>query len=98
MIVFRMARLLPLLFPNPRCVSNMTSAKNLPVIERTRSLLSGSPEAGTNRVVITHGPNLADLTRCFPKDGTEVAFRPNGAAGFDYVAGIVPAHWDTLVP
>lgn len=83
---------------NLRYVSNMTSAEKLPVIERTRSLLSEPPEAGTNRVVVAHGPNLADLIGYFPKDGTVVLFRPNGAGGFAYVASIVPAHWDTLVP
>ena len=78
-------------------VANFTDAEKAPIIANTRTLLSTSVPAGTNRLVLAHAPNLMDLMGYFPKEGTLVVFRPKGAKdGFDYVASVSPGGWATL--
>lgn len=77
---------------------NLTSAQKEPIVAYTRQLLSRPVSAGSNRLVIAHGPNLMDAMGYFPKEATLVLFRPRGEAGFDYVASIAPDWWVELLP
>lgn len=54
-------------------------------------------EAGRNRLLVAHGPNLMDLMGYFPKEATLVVFRPKGQGRFGYVASILPASWPELL-
>lgn len=81
--------------------ANLTDAQKAPIIAHTRELLSTPPPAG-NRLLLAHAPNLMDLIGYFPKEGTLVIFRPHAphgkaGAGFDYVASVPPALWQTLL-
>ena len=78
--------------------SYLTDAQKAPIVANTRRLLSEPVAAGSNRLVIAHGPNLMDLMGYFPREGTLVLFRPRGEAGFDYVASIPPYLWTELPP
>ena len=78
--------------------AHLTSAEKLPVIAMTRKLLSDPVAAGSNRVIVAHAPNLADLMAYFPRiEGTLIIFRPTGAGGFEYLASIQPAQWNDLL-
>jgi phosphohistidine phosphatase SixA len=77
---------------------NLTDAQKAPIVANTRRLLAVPVAAGSNRLVIAHGPNLMDLMGYFPKEATLVVFRPKGDAGFDYVASIPPDLWTALLP
>ncbi|MBF0159257.1 MAG: histidine phosphatase family protein [Magnetococcales bacterium] len=77
--------------------ANMTREQKVPVIARTRQLLSTPVEQGSNRLLVSHAPNLMDLIGYFPKEGTLVIFRPLGPSGFDYVASITPLLWPELL-
>jgi phosphohistidine phosphatase SixA len=76
--------------------SNMTSEEKVPVIANTRSLLSAPVTDGKNRVLVAHAPNLMDLMKYFPKEGTLVIFKPLGNDEYEYISSIPPAHWKTL--
>lgn len=80
-----------------RYMGNMTTEEKQPVLAQTRRLLSAPVPAGGNRLLIAHGPNLADLMGYFPKEGTLVVFRPRAEAGFEYVASIPVAQWPQLL-
>ncbi len=75
----------------------MTDAEKAPVIARTRELLSKPVAAGANRVVIAHGPNLADLMDYFPPEGTLVIFMPLDNGNFLYRGSIHPDQWPALM-
>ncbi|WP_444677598.1 hypothetical protein [Halomonas sp. E19] len=75
----------------------MTDSEKAPVIARTRELLSKPVAAGANRVVVAHGPNLADLMDYFPPEGTLVIFLPQGNGDFLYRASIQPDQWPELM-
>jgi hypothetical protein len=77
--------------------ANLTTEQKKPIIETTRTLLSMPVPAGSNRVLVAHGPNLMDLMGYFPKEGTVAVFRPRGADGFEYLASIPPAGWAALL-
>jgi phosphohistidine phosphatase SixA len=77
--------------------ANLTTEQKKPIIETTRTLLSTPVPAGSNRVLVAHGPNLMDLMGYFPKEGTVAVFRPRGADGFEYLASIPPAGWAALL-
>lgn len=80
-------------------VANMTDAQKAPIVANTRYWLSHPVEAGSNRLLIGHAPNLMELLGYFPKEGTIVVFRPlEGGTSFSYVASIPPASWATLLP
>src|SRR5690606_13633757 len=76
----------------------MPAAERKPAVERTRLHLSEpvSP-MGTNRIVVAHGPNIAELMDYLPKEGTLILFRPLGQGPFEYLASIPPAHWPELL-
>lgn len=76
--------------------ANLTQAQKAPILANTRHWLSAPVAAGSNRLLIAHGPNLMDTIGYFPKEATLVIFQPKGSAGFDYVASIPPAHWASL--
>ena len=78
--------------------ANLTTEEKRPILESTRRLLSLPVAAGTNRVVLAHAPNLADLMGYFVKpEGTAVIIRPLGDKGFIYVASIPPRRWPELL-
>ena len=76
--------------------SNMTSEEKIPVIEKTREILSTLVAPGKNRVMVAHAPNLMDLMGYFPKEGTFVIFKPLGNSKYEYIASILPKHWKNL--
>lgn len=79
--------------------ANLTSEEKKPIIAATRALVSAPVPAGTNRVIVAHAPNLADLMGYFVKpEGTMVVLRPLGSSRFDYLGSIPPSHWSTLLP
>lgn len=76
----------------------MTTEQKKPIIAHTRKLLSDPVAAGTNRVVVAHAPNLADLMGFFVKpEGNVVIFTPLGNQQFRYEASIHPQHWANLL-
>jgi phosphohistidine phosphatase SixA len=77
--------------------SNMTEEEKKPVLDMTRQLLSAPVAAGTNRVLVGHAQNLADVMNYFLKpEGATVIIRPKGDGRFEYVASIQPAAWADL--
>lgn len=76
---------------------SMTSAEKVPVLERTKALLSAPVPKGSNRLLVAHAPNLMDIMGYFPKEGTLVVFKPAGEQGFTYLGSIPPTHWDKLL-
>lgn len=77
--------------------TNQTSEQKKPVIAATRRLLSEPVQAGTNRFILAHAPNLADTMGYFPKvEATVVIFIPKGDS-FEYVASIRPDMWPALL-
>lgn len=80
--------------------ANLTSAQKAPLLAKTRELLATPVLAGSNRLIVAHGPNLMDLIGYFPKEGTLVIFRPQGGdpgAAFKYIASIAPGAWSELL-
>jgi phosphohistidine phosphatase SixA len=77
--------------------SHLTTAQKQPVVENTRKYLSEPVPAGTNRVLVAHGPNMADVMGYFVKpEGTVVVVQPRGQGKFDYLASIKPDQWADL--
>lgn len=78
--------------------SNMTTEEKKPVLDMTRQLLSAPVAAGTNRMLVGHAQNLAELINVFLKpEAAMVVFRPLGGGRFEYVASIPPAAWADLL-
>lgn len=78
--------------------ANMTTAQKQPVLAGTRALLSALVATGTNRVLVAHAPNMADLIGYFVQpEGTVVVIRPLGNDRFEYLASIPPALWPSLL-
>ena len=80
--------------------ANLTTAEKAPILAKTRELLSTPVAAGSNRLIVAHGPNLMDLIGYFPKEGTLVIFRPQGGqrgTSFQYIASIAPGAWPELL-
>jgi len=79
--------------------SNLTTEEKKPILETTRGLLSAPVAKSSNRVIVAHAPNMADLIGYFVKpEGTVVVIRPKGDAGFEYIASIPPNLWRELLP
>lgn len=79
--------------------ANLTSEQKKPVIAATRALVSAPVPDGTNRAIVAHAPNMADLMGYFVKpEGTVVVLRPLGQSRFEYLGSIPPSHWSTLLP
>lgn len=78
--------------------SNLTTEEKKPVLAKTRELVSTLVAAGTNRVLVAHAPNMADLMGYFVKpEATVVVLRPLGEGRFEYLASIHPAMWPGLL-
>jgi hypothetical protein len=78
--------------------AHMTTEQKKPVLTNTRRLLSEPVTPGTNRVVVAHAPNLADVMGFFVKpEGNVVVFTPLGNQQFRYEASIHPQHWAKLL-
>lgn len=84
-----------------RYTAAMPDAEKAPAVARTRYWLSQPVESpGLNRVVVAHGPNIAEIMDYLPREGTMILFRPLGAdrpPGFEYLASIDAAHWPALL-
>jgi phosphohistidine phosphatase SixA len=86
--------------PEPRLTytSNLTTEEKKPVLAKTRELVSTPVAAGTNRVLVAHAPNMADLMGYFVKpEATVVVIRPLGDGRFEYLASIHPDMWPQLL-
>lgn len=78
--------------------ANMTRAEKQPRLEALKKLLAAPVPAGSNRLLLAHAPNLADLIGFFVKpEGTLVVFAQRGPEGYEYVASIPPALWSDLL-
>ncbi len=78
--------------------AHLTSEQKKPVVAATQALVSTPVPAGTNRVIVAHAPNMADLMGYFVKpEGTMVVLRPLGQSRFEYLGSIPPSHWNTLL-
>lgn len=79
--------------------ANLPSEEKKPLLAAVRNFLSTPVAPGTNRVIIAHAPNLADLMGYFVKpEGTLAVFRPMGASQFEYLGSIPPPLWSSLLP
>ena len=87
--------------PALRYTAAMPDAEKQPAVQRTRHWISlPVASAGHNRVVIAHGPNIAELMDHLPPEGGVLLFRPLGTqhpVGFEYLASIEPHHWPALL-
>lgn len=84
--------------PNLMYPGNLTSEEKKPIIAMTRQLVSTPVAPGTNRVLVAHAPNMADLMGYFVKpEATVVVLRPLGDGRFEYVASIHPSMWPQLI-
>lgn len=78
--------------------ANLTSEEKKPIIAKTRFLISEIPAPNTNRVVVAHAPNLADVMGLFvTPEGTVVVIKPLGDGEFEYIASIPPTLWGDLL-
>lgn len=78
--------------------SNMTTEEKRPVLAVTRQLLSEPVAAGTNRVIVGHAQNLAELVDRFLKpEAAMMVFRPQADGRFEYEASIPPCAWPDLL-
>ena len=84
-----------------RYTAAMPELEKRPAIERTRYWLSlPVQEQGMNRVVVAHGPNMAELMNYLPPEGSLLIFRPLGLAAqpsFEYLASIDSGQWGALL-
>lgn len=78
--------------------ANLTQAEKQPVLKVTRQWLSEPVSRGSNRVIVAHAPNMADLIGYFVRpEGTVVIVQPQGQGQFAYVASIPPKLWPSLL-
>ena len=75
----------------------MTSTQKIPVLAKTRELISKPVAPGTNRFLVAHAPNMMDLMGYFPKEASLVIFKPKGHNQFDYLGSIRPQDWPELL-
>jgi phosphohistidine phosphatase SixA len=78
--------------------ANLTAEEKKPVLAATRKLVSTPVTPGTNRMLVAHAPNMADLMGYFVKpEGTVVVLRPLGQGQFEYLGSIPPSLWPSLI-
>ena len=86
--------------PDLRYTAAMPDAEKAPAVARTRHWISlPLDKADTNRVVVAHGPNVAEVMDYLPREATLIIFRPLGLTAdpsFEYIASIEPTHWPVL--
>lgn len=76
----------------------MPSAEKRPAVERTAYWLSEPIYSAHSRVIVAHGPNIAELMDYLPSEASMTLFRPLGTdQGFAYVASIPAGHWPALL-
>ncbi|SFC00730.1 Histidine phosphatase superfamily (branch 1) [Marinospirillum celere] len=75
----------------------LTSEEKEPVIARTLGLISKPQPEGSNRALVAHAPNLAELIDYFPPEGSLVIFKPLGDGNFQYLGSIYPDDWPRLL-
>ena len=75
----------------------LTTEEKKPILETTRELISQPQANGSSRVLVAHGPNLAELMNYFPPEGSLVIFKPLGQGEFQYLASILPNQWSQLL-
>lgn len=74
--------------------SNLTTEEKAPLLKILRHLLTTPVPPGSNRVIVAHAPNLADLIGYFiAPEGTVAIFRPGHEGEPKYVASIPPQRW-----
>ena len=77
---------------------NLTQAEKQPILKVTRHWLSEPVARGSNRVLVAHAPNMADLMGYFVRpEGTVVIIQPQAQGQFTYVASIPPKLWPSLL-
>lgn len=78
--------------------ANMTSEEKKPIVEKTRELVSRPVPGRSNRVIVSHAPNLMDMMGYFPvPEGTVVVFQPQGGGQYKYLGSVTPQQWDGLL-
>ncbi|MCH8498216.1 MAG: histidine phosphatase family protein [Marinobacter sp.] len=82
--------------PSTHYIAGMTDEEKAPILLRTRELLSTPPVSG-NRVLVAHGPNIAELMDYFPPEASIVIVNPQGDGAFRYVASILIDDWPALL-
>lgn len=82
---------------NLQYTAALTTAEKQPIIAKTYELLSSPVDKGTNRVLVAHGPNLVEMMRYFPPEGSIVFYKPLADQGFEYLGTITPDHWPQLL-
>lgn len=81
-----------------RYTAAMPDLEKRPAVVRTLEWISKPvADPGYNRVVVAHGPNIAELMDYLPPENTLVFFKPLGDQGFSYFASIEPSHWPKLL-
>ncbi|WP_151704313.1 histidine phosphatase family protein [Nitrincola alkalilacustris] len=78
-------------------VAALTDDEKAPILRETDRLLSLPVTAGQNRVLVAHGPNMAELMEYFPPEGTVVIFSPLADRKYEYIASITPRDWPGLL-
>jgi broad specificity phosphatase PhoE len=77
--------------------SNMTAGQKQALLAHLRQRLSTPVTLGSNRVLVSHASNLADLLGYFiAPEGTAALFAPKGNGQFEYLASIHPDDWPAL--
>lgn len=70
--------------------ANLTSVEKVQMLRDMKQLITKPLADKTNRMLISHAPNLADLMKYFVKpEGTIVVLKPQGDQ-FEYIASIPP--------
>lgn len=79
--------------------AHLTTQQKAPIVAMTRQLVSTPVEVeGTNRVLVAHAPNIAEIMDYFPEvEGTVIIFKPLGQGEFQYVASILPTDWKAII-
>lgn len=76
----------------------LTTEEKKPLLAGLHALLAAPVAPGTNRVIIAHAPNMADLIGYFVKpEGTIAVFRPLPGSQFEYLGSIPPSLWGSLL-
>lgn len=66
-------------------------------VAATKELLAEEPEDDTNTVLVGHVSSIEPAAGATPEEGGGVVFRPDGDGGFQIVAEVAPAGWQSLV-
>ncbi|MFZ5877234.1 MAG: histidine phosphatase family protein [Nitrospirota bacterium] len=65
--------------------------------EALRKRLGEPPPPGTNTVLVSHTANLQEAAGIWPDpEGVAIVVRPDDAAGFSFVAKVLPEQWAEL--